>query len=91
MGNRNPFRHSIDSRTGYLYWGDIGPDAGKADPNRGPSGMGEYDRREKRGFGGWPYTRGYNEAYNDFDFAAETSWRKFDPEHLVTIRPTIRD
>lgn len=87
MGNRNPFRHSIDSRTGYLYWGDIGPDAGKADPNRGPSGMGEYDQARKAGFWGWPYTRGYNEAYNDFDFAAETSWRKFDPEHLVNDSP----
>ncbi len=32
MGCRNPFRPSIDSKTGYLYWGDIGPDAGRADP-----------------------------------------------------------
>ena len=29
MGNRNPFRIAIDDRTGYLYWGEIGPDAGR--------------------------------------------------------------
>ena len=29
MGNRNPYRISIDSETGWLYWGDVGPDAGE--------------------------------------------------------------
>ena len=87
MGNRNPFRHSIDSETGYLYWGDIGPDAGKADPERGPSGMGEYDQARKAGFWGWPYTRGANEPYNDFDFVTETSGPKFDPQKLVNNSP----
>ncbi|NNE75471.1 MAG: PKD domain-containing protein, partial [Pricia sp.] len=87
MGNRNPFRHSIDSQTGYLYWGDIGPDAGKADPNRGPSGMGEYDQAREAGFWGWPYTRGYNEPYNDFDFITETSGPKFDPDQLINDSP----
>ncbi len=87
MGNRNPFRHSIDSKTGYLYWGDVGPDAGKADPNRGPSGMGEYDQARKAGFWGWPYTRGYNEPYNDFDFTTETAGPKFDPDYLVNDSP----
>jgi cytochrome c len=27
MGARNPFRISVDARTGFLYFGDIGPDA----------------------------------------------------------------
>src|SRR5690606_1673374 len=25
MGNRNPYRLSIDSKTGWLYWGEVGP------------------------------------------------------------------
>lgn len=87
MGCRNPFRHSIDSKTGYLYWGDVGPDAGKADPDRGPSGMGEYDQARKAGFWGWPYTRGYNEPYNDFDFTTEKSGPKFDPNNLINNSP----
>src|SRR3546814_4830901 len=27
MGNRNPWRLSIDSKTGYLHWVEVGPDA----------------------------------------------------------------
>src|SRR5690606_4783206 len=63
MGCRNPFRFSIDSEAGYLYWGDVGPDAGKGDPDRGPHGMGEFDQARKAGNWGWPYTRGNNQAY----------------------------
>ena len=29
MGNRNPYRISVDQRTGFLYWGEVGPDAGR--------------------------------------------------------------
>lgn len=87
MGCRNPFRHSIDSKTGYLYWGDVGPDAGKADPDRGPSGMGEFDQARTAGFWGWPYTRGYNEPYNDFDFTTGKSGPKFDPYTLINDSP----
>lgn len=86
-GCRNPFRASVDSKTGYLYWGDVGPDAGKADPNRGPSGMGEYDQARNSGYWGWPYTRGYNEPYNDFDFATGKSGPKLDPDHLINDSP----
>ena len=28
MGHRNPWRVSVDSRTGYVYWGEVGPDNG---------------------------------------------------------------
>ncbi|WP_242202762.1 ThuA domain-containing protein [Aestuariivivens insulae] len=87
MGCRNPFRPSIDSKTGYLYWGDVGPDAGKGDPNRGPKGMGEFDQARKAGFWGWPYTRGNNQAYNDYNFDTRESGPKFDPNHLTNDSP----
>ncbi|GLR18716.1 PQQ-dependent sugar dehydrogenase [Portibacter lacus] len=87
MGLRNPFRHSIDSKTGYLYWGDIGPDAGKPDPKRGPDGMGEFNQARKAGFWGWPYTRGNNQAYFDYDFAAGKSLDQFDPNNLINNSP----
>ncbi len=87
MGCRNPFRPSIDSKTGYLYWGDVGPDAGKTDPNRGPKGMGEFNQARKAGFWGWPYTRGNNQRYNDYDFTAEKAGEKFDPAKLVNNSP----
>lgn len=87
MGCRNPFRPSIDSKTGYLYWGDVGPDAGKTNPNRGPKGMGEFNQARKAGFWGWPYTRGNNQLYNDYDFTAEKAGEKFDPMRLVNNSP----
>jgi cytochrome c len=87
MGCRNPFRPSIDSETGYLYWGDVGPDAGKDNPNRGPKGMGEFDQARKAGFWGWPYTRGNNQVYNDYDFTTGESGEKFNPNHLINDSP----
>ncbi len=87
MGCRNPFRPSIDSQTGYLYWGDVGPDAGKTDPDRGPKGMGEFNQARKAGFWGWPYTRGNNQPYNDYDFTAEASGEKFNPQHIINNSP----
>ncbi len=87
MGCRNPFRPSIDSKTGYLYWGDVGPDAGKSNPDRGPKGMGEFNQARKAGFWGWPYTRGNNQLYNDYDFATKTSGAKFDPQRIINDSP----
>jgi cytochrome c len=87
MGLRNPFRFSIDSKTGYLYWGDVGPDAGKGKPNRGPHGMGEFNQARKAGNWGWPYTRGNNQAYNDYDFTKKESGAKFDPNNLINNSP----
>tara|TARA_R110000751_G_scaffold76148_4_gene153252 strand:+ start:10091 stop:13441 length:3351 start_codon:yes stop_codon:yes gene_type:complete len=87
MGSRNPFRFSIDSETGYLYWGDVGPDAGKGDPNRGPHGMGEFDQARKAGNWGWPYTRGNNQAYTDYNFTTETPGEKFNPARLINDSP----
>lgn len=87
MGSRNPFRPSIDSATGDLFWGDVGPDAGRANPERGPHGMGEFNRAESAGFWGWPYTRGDNQPYVDYDFATEISGEPFDPENIVNDSP----
>ncbi len=87
MGLRNPFRFSIDSKTGIVYWGDVGPDAGLDDPERGPKGMGEFNQAKKAGNWGWPYTRGNNQVYNDYDFASNRSRNKFDPNNVVNDSP----
>ena len=39
MGHRNPYRISVDSHTGFLYWGDVGPDAKVDSVGRGPRGL----------------------------------------------------
>ncbi|MFI0732011.1 PQQ-dependent sugar dehydrogenase [Streptomyces sp. NPDC021225] len=78
MGFRNPFRFSVDKKTGILYVGDYGPDAGAANPGRGPSGQVEFARVTGPGNFGWPYCTGANDAYVDFDFATRTSGAAFD-------------
>ncbi|MFJ3662991.1 PQQ-dependent sugar dehydrogenase [Streptomyces sp. NPDC090119] len=78
MGFRNPFRFSVDKETGVLYVGDYGPDAGTADPARGPGGQVEFARLTGPGNFGWPYCTGKNDAYVDYDFATKTSGAAFD-------------
>ncbi|WP_338017914.1 PQQ-dependent sugar dehydrogenase [Streptomyces taklimakanensis] len=78
MGFRNPFRMSVDRATGIVYVGDYGPDAGAADPARGPAGQVEFARVTAPGNFGWPYCTGDNDAYVDHDFATGTSGEPFD-------------
>ncbi len=78
MGHRNPFRISIDPHTGYLYWGDVGPDASKPDSLRGPAGHDELGQARKAGNFGWPYLVGDNKAYTKYDFANQKVLEKWD-------------
>ncbi|WP_330632977.1 ThuA domain-containing protein [Halocatena halophila] len=79
MGCRNPFTLSVDQETGVLYYADYGPDAGSWDETRGPNGIVEFRRVEAAQNAGWPYVRGPNVPYVDYDFATETSGEPFDP------------
>ncbi|MES1224787.1 MAG: ThuA domain-containing protein, partial [Bacteroidota bacterium] len=83
MGNRNPFRISVDKESGYLYWGEVGPDSNNPDSLKGPAAQDEIGQAKKAGNFGWPYFVGDNKAYNHFDFATNTSGEKFDPEKPV--------
>ncbi len=63
MGARNPFRISVDARTGWLYWGDVGPDAITDDANKGPKGYDEWNQTRSAGNYGWPYFIENNRSY----------------------------
>ncbi|MFF8828329.1 ThuA domain-containing protein [Streptomyces sp. NPDC015131] len=78
MGFRNPFRFSVDKKTGALYVGDYGPDAGAADPARGPAGQVEFARVTGPGNFGWPFCTGDNDPYTAYNFATGTSGAPFD-------------
>jgi cytochrome c len=83
MGHRNPFRISVDQQTGYLYWGDIGPDAAQPGDKRGPEGQDEIGQARKAGNYGWPYFVGDNKAYYKYDFATSQSGALYDPAQPV--------
>ncbi len=80
MGCRNPWRISVDQRTGFLYWGDVGPDAGSDGP-KGPKGYDEVNQARTAGNFGWPCFIGPNRPYNMFDFATGKIGEPQDPSH----------
>ena len=90
MGHRNPYRISIDSRTGFLYWGDVGPDANVDSVGRGPRGYDEIGQARSAGNYGWPYFVGNNQAYYKTTFvdsATVIAGAQFDPAHPVNRSP----
>ncbi|MGC3946893.1 MAG: ThuA domain-containing protein [Chryseolinea sp.] len=86
MGCRNPYRIAVNPKTSVLYWGEIGPDAGK-DSVQGPRGYDEFNQAKKPGNYGWPYFVGNNQAYFKWDFATNTAGAKFNPAAPVNKSP----
>src|SRR3954454_1264953 len=86
MGDRNPWRVSVDSKTGWLYWGEVGPDAA-VDSIWGSRGYDEFNQAKKAGNFGWPYFIGDNRAYAKYNYVDSTYGAKFDPEHPVNNSP----
>ncbi len=79
MGARSPFRMAVEPFTGYLYWGDIGPDASIDSATRGPKGYDEINQTRTAGNYGWPYFAANNIAYNDYNFTTGSSGPAFNP------------
>ena len=77
MGHRNPWRVSYDTKTGYIYWGEVGPDA-NTESARGPRGYDEFNQAKGPGFFGWPYFIGDNKPYVEFNHADSTYGKPFD-------------
>jgi cytochrome c len=78
MGDRNPWRPSIDSKTGWLYWGEVGPDA-NADTRTTRTGMDEFNQARGPGYFGWPYFIGENVAYPMYNYLNDSVSPGQDP------------
>lgn len=87
MGHRNPYRISVDQHTGFVYWGEVGPDASKPDSLRGPAGHDELGQAKKAGNFGWPHFVGDNKAYNKYDFKNKKSLAKWDVNTPMNTSP----
>ncbi|MBC6491842.1 ThuA domain-containing protein [Flavihumibacter stibioxidans] len=84
QGNRNPYRISVDQKNGYLYWGEVGPDAGGDSLGvRGPRGYDEVNQARKAGFFGWPLFIANNIPYHEYDYATGKTGPLFDPAKPV--------
>ncbi|WP_257669274.1 ThuA domain-containing protein [Parapedobacter tibetensis] len=81
MGNRNPYRISVDQKNGFLYWGEVGPDANNDSlATRGPRGYDEVNQARQAGFFGWPFFVGDNYAYRKYNYATGQSGETFNPD-----------
>ena len=87
MGNRNPYRIAVDQRNGFLYWGEVGPDAGEASKKYGPRGHDEVNQARKAGYFGWPLFVADNKAYNTRNFKDSTTGPAFDPLKPINDSP----
>ena len=84
MGDRNPYRISVDQKNNFLYWGEVGPDArNDSMETRGPRGYDEVNQARQAGFFGWPLFIGNNIPYHAYDYATGTSGPSFDPEKPI--------
>jgi glucose/arabinose dehydrogenase/cytochrome c551/c552/type 1 glutamine amidotransferase len=83
MGTRNPYRISVDKKTGFLYWGDVGPDAGDDSPSRGSRGYDELNQARKAGNFGYPMFIGNNYPYRQFDYETGAIGEFFNPEKPI--------
>ncbi|MCB9279572.1 MAG: ThuA domain-containing protein [Lewinellaceae bacterium] len=83
MGTRNPYRISVDWKSGFLYWGEVGPDAEEDNEQWGPEGYDEINQARGPGNFGWPFFIADNKAYREYDFATDKAGAYFDPLHPV--------
>jgi glucose/arabinose dehydrogenase/type 1 glutamine amidotransferase len=65
MGVRNPTRLAVDSKTGWLLAGWVGPDASQPNVNWGPAKYETATVITKPGNYGWPYCMGDKQPYRD--------------------------
>lgn len=87
MGLRNPFRFDVNPKTGDVYMADYSPDAGTANPARGPAGHGRWMLIRKPANYGWPYCVTPDMPYVDYDFATQTSGEPFNCTRPVNDSP----
>jgi cytochrome c len=87
MGHRNPFRIAVDQETGWLYNGEVGPDANNDSATRGPRGYDELNQIRQAGNMGWPYCIAANYttpdpldsfAYRDWTYPSGPAGDAFD-------------
>ena len=90
MGHRNPYRIAVDQHTGFLYWGEVGPDANVDSAGQGPRGYDEINQARSPGNYGCSYFVGNNQAYNHTRFLDSSTTETgplFDAAHPVNTSP----
>ena len=85
MGLRNPFRISVDQKTGWLLWGENGPPNQWApgtniEKDMLPAGYDEFNLAKGPGFRGYPMIIADQQSFQNYDFESQQPMTPFDPE-----------
>lgn len=93
-GTRNAYKTGVDTRSGWIFWGEVGPDAGSNDLTtirHGYAGQEEWNLTARAGYFGWPYSNG-NYFYNGYTANAlvnispfNTGVQNLPPPYLATV------
>ena len=83
MGVRNGFHTSVDPKTGWIAWGDVGPNT---DQKAGSVGFDEFNVATKAGNFGHPMFTGPNEAYRSVGADGKMG-EPFNTEHPINNSP----
>ncbi|MEX0599903.1 MAG: ThuA domain-containing protein, partial [Rhodothermales bacterium] len=86
MGMRNPWRFFVDPKTGWVFWGEVGP-ANQYQEDALDQGQEEFNLAKGPGFFGWPYFIGDNGRYRDYDYETEEYGEWPDPENPINDSP----
>jgi len=73
MGHRNPYHPRYDAKSGWIFTGEVGLDAGSASTTRGPEGREEWNLAVTPGNFGHPYCVGLNDPWRKYTWP-NTSW-----------------
>lgn len=73
MGHRNPYHPRIDSKSGWVFTGEVGLDATAPSTTRGPEGREEFNLATQPGFYGHPYCEAKNIPWKKFT-SPGTTW-----------------
>lgn len=97
FGHRNPYHPRVDNRSGWIFWGEVGPDAnnartGSTSQEGGPAGHEEWNLAAAPGFYGHPYCNGKSQPYTMITSIASSgtatySTSSYDCQALVNTSP----
>lgn len=87
MGIRNPYRFSIDGVTGYLYFGEVGPDTKVKGADGELMSYDEINQVRGPGFFGWPYFLGNNDVFVHYDYETGQEGPGKDPARPLNESP----
>jgi cytochrome c len=92
MGLRNPFRISVDQKTGWLMWGENGPPNNwvpgtTIDKATTPLGYDEFNVAKKASFRGYPMIIANQQAFHDYDFKNKKQLSKFNVNNPINNHP----